>query len=124
MKFVLAWFAAAICVVAIVLVVFISKAGVEGKSIYADLQSAEIDGRGVAGGVLRKERNGRHMAGIETRAGGRVWIYLGRVDKGGGIYSVPGMERVGVECRMVEGLISSPSVSPAVSSALRKACIH
>lgn len=101
----------------------LSKNAVDEKSIFADLQFAEVDGRGVAGGVLYTDRNGRHMAGIATRAGGRVWIYLGGVDARGGIYSVPGMEQVGVECRLVEGMISSRSVSPAVSSALRKTCI-
>lgn len=79
---------------------------------------------GGLGGIRHRERNEHHMAGIATRAGGRVWIYLGGVDaRGGGIYSVPGMEQVGVECGLVEGMISSRSVSPAVSSTLRKTCI-
>lgn len=63
----------------------LSKNAVDEKSIFADLQFAEVDGRGVAGGVLYTDRNGHHMAGIATRAGGRVWIYLGGVDARGGV---------------------------------------
>ncbi|WP_182657540.1 hypothetical protein [Stenotrophomonas lacuserhaii] len=122
MNWLLAWGALALVGV-VVFFCLISKNAVDEKSIFADLQFAEVDGRGVAGGVLYTDRNGHHMAGIATRAGGRVWIYLGGVDARGGIYSVPGMEQVGVECRLVEGMISSRSVSPAVSSALRETCI-
>lgn len=101
----------------------ISRNEVEAKSVYADLQFAEVDGRSAEGGVLHKERNGRNMAGLETREGGRVWVYLGGVDEGGGIYSVPAIERVGVECRLVEDMISSRLVDHAVSSALRTMCM-
>lgn len=62
----------------------LSKDAVDEKSIFADLHFAEIDGRSVAGRVLYMERNGHQMAGIATRAGGRVWVYLGGVDACGG----------------------------------------
>jgi len=107
----------------VVSIYLLSNSGIKEKSIYADLQFAEADGLRSAGEVVDRSRNGHQLAGIETRAGGRVWVYLGGVDRSGGIYSVPGMEQVGVECRLVERLIASRSVFPAVSSALRKTCI-
>jgi len=102
----------------------LSRNAVDDKSIFADLQFAEVDGRGVAGGVLYTERNGHHMAGVATRVGGRVWVYLGGVDARGGIYSVPGMEQVIVECRLIQELMLSHPVHPTVASALKNSCVE
>lgn len=101
-----------------------SHAGVDDKSIYADIQSAEVDGRGMVGTFLYRTSNGRRVVGVETREGGRVWVYLGGVDARGGIYSVPGMEQVGVECRLIRKLMLSHPVHPTVASALKNSCVE
>ncbi|MBD8635539.1 hypothetical protein [Stenotrophomonas sp. CFBP 13725] len=101
-----------------------SHAGVDDKSIYADIQSAEVNGRGMVGTVLYRTSNGRRVAGVETREGSRVWIYLGGVGKGGGLLSVPDIRRFVVECRLIRELMLSHPVHPTVASALKNSCVE